>query len=174
MGLGGRLITFMEAAYKDVKCEVRVGEAMSEAFEVRAWLRQGCVLSPILFSLYIDEITTRLRQRGMGVTCGNRLIPALLYADDMVLLAEDEKGMGVSLKVLQEWCVDWSLRVIGSKCGVIHFRRKGEERSKASFNVGQEAIRMVQEYKYLGCVVDEYLGYKSMIEARAKAGMKAL
>ena len=33
---------------------------------------------------------------------------------------------------------------------------------------------MVQEYKYLGCVVDEYLEYKSMIEARAKAGMKAL
>ena len=70
MGLGGRLITFMEAAYKDVKCEVRVGEAMSEAFEVRAGLRQGCVLLPILFSLYIDEITTRLRQRGMGVTWG--------------------------------------------------------------------------------------------------------
>ena len=66
----------------------------------------------------------------------------------MVLLAEDEKGMGESLKVLQEWFVDWSLRVNGSKCGVIHFRRKGEERSKASFNVGQEAIRMVQEYKY--------------------------
>ena len=93
-----RLITFMEAAYKDVKCEVRVGEAMSEAFEVRAGLRQGCVLSPIPFSLYIDEITTRLRQRGMGVTCGNRLIPALLYADDMVFLAEDEEGMGESLK----------------------------------------------------------------------------
>ena len=73
-----------------------------------------------------------------------------------------------------EWCVDWSLRVNGNKCGVIHFRRKGEERSKASFNVGQEAIRMVQEYKYPGCVVDEYLEYKSMIEARAKAGMKAL
>ena len=45
----------------------------------------------------------------MGVTCGNRLIPALLFADDMVLLAEDEKGMGESLKVLQESCVDWSL-----------------------------------------------------------------
>ena len=43
----------------------------------------------------------------------------------------------------------------GNKCGVIHCRRKGEERSKASFNVGQESIRMVQEYKYLGCV--EYL-----------------
>ena len=146
----------MEAAYKDVKCEVRVGEAMSEAFEVRARLQQGCVLSPILFSLYIDEIATRLRQKGMGVTCGNRLIPALLYADNMVLLAEDEKGMEESLNVLQEWCVEWSLRVNGSKCGVIHFRMKGEERSKASFSVGQEAIRMVQEYKYLGCVVDEY------------------
>ena len=60
----------MEAAYKDVKCEVRVGEAMSEAFEVRARLQQGCVLSPILFSLYIDEITTKLRHRGMVVTWG--------------------------------------------------------------------------------------------------------
>ncbi len=59
MGLGGRLIAFMEAAYKDVKYEVRVGESMSEAFEVRARLQQGCVLSPILFSLYIDEITTQ-------------------------------------------------------------------------------------------------------------------
>ena len=61
--------------------------------------------------------------------------------------AEDEKGMGESLKVLQEWCVDWSLRVNGNKCRVIHFRRKGEERSKALFNVGQEpqeAIRIIQ------------------------------
>ena len=48
------------------------------------------------------------------------------------------------------------------------------QRRKASFNVGQEAIRMAHEYKYLRCVVDEYLGYKSMIEARGKAGMKAL
>ena len=149
MGLGRRMITFMEAAYKDVKCEVRVGEAMLEAFEVRAGLRQGCVLSPILFSLYVDKITTRLRQIEMGVTCGNRLIQALLYTDDIVLLAEDEKGMGKSLNLLQEWCVDSSLRVNGNKCVVIHFRRKGEERSKASFNVGQEAIRMVQEYKYV-------------------------
>ena len=93
-----------------------------------------------------------------------------------MLLAEDEKGMGESLNVLQEWCVDWSLRVNGSKCGVIHFRSTGEERSKASFSVGQQAIRMVQEYKYLGCVVDEYMRYKSMIKpiARARAGMKAL
>ena len=49
-------------------------------------------------------------------------------------------------------------------------KERREEGSKALFNVEQEAIRMVQEYKYLGCVVDEYLGYKSIIEARAKAG----
>ena len=67
---------------------------------------------------------------------GNRLIPALLFADDMVCLAEDEKGMGESLKVLQESCVDWSLRVNGSKCGVIHFRRKGEEKRNIWETIG--------------------------------------
>ena len=61
---------------------------------------------------------------------GNRLIPALLFADDMVLLAEDEKGMGESLKVLQESCVYWSLRVNGSKCGVTHALQKERRREE--------------------------------------------
>ena len=78
-------------------CRVRVGEELSSLFR---GLRQGCVLSPILFSLYINSLTEELRNKGVGVTCGERHVPALLYADDMVILADDEAALSKRLETL--------------------------------------------------------------------------
>ena len=52
MGIRGRVTTFLKAVYSDVSCEVKVGEKCSEPFGVSSGLRQGCILSPLLFSLY--------------------------------------------------------------------------------------------------------------------------
>ena len=67
-------------------------------------LRQGCILSPVLFSLYINSLLNKLRKADVGVKCKDQLIPSLLYADDMVLLAEDEEMLRRVLVVLGEWC----------------------------------------------------------------------
>ena len=52
MELKGRLGVFLQELYRRVECEVRVGEYLSEPFEVTSGLRQGCM--PLLFSLYIS------------------------------------------------------------------------------------------------------------------------
>ena len=44
---------FLRAAYADLRCEVKVGEEYSEPFVVTNGLKQRCILSPLLFSLYI-------------------------------------------------------------------------------------------------------------------------
>ena len=54
-GLRGRMVNFIRAAYMESKCEVKVGELMRESFNVVRGLRQGCVLSPVLFSLYANS-----------------------------------------------------------------------------------------------------------------------
>ena len=51
---------------------------------------------------------------------------------------------------------------------------KGVKRSGERFHVRGEEIKVMEEYKYLGCVVDEYLSNVRMVEERAKAGAKAL
>ena len=60
------------------------------------------------------------------------------------------------------------------KCGVMHMRKKGVKRTDGKFHVSGEEVRVVEEYKYLGCVVNEHLQGLRMIEEGAKAGVGAL
>ena len=72
-----------------------VGEERSKPFRVACGLRQGCILSSLLFSLYINSLVNKLKEAEVGVmcTCRGQLISALLYADDAVIFAEDKELM---------------------------------------------------------------------------------
>ena len=56
---------FLTELYRGVECEVRVSDVMSNPFEVTTGLRQGCVVSSLLFSLYIKGIS-RKAERSQG------------------------------------------------------------------------------------------------------------
>ena len=148
----------------DVSGEVKVGEVHSKHFRVACGLRQGCILSPLLFSLYINSLILKLKEAEVGVKCREQLISVLLYADDAVILAEDEKLLKRGLEVLMEWCKEWSVEVNVEKSGVMHMRRKGVKRTVERFYVGGKEIGVVEEYKYLGSVVNEYLTNVRMVE----------
>ena len=71
-GLGGRVLRGIMSFYEDGKACVRVGENVSESFEVKIGLRQGCVMSPWLFNLFMDgvvrEVYTRVNQAGVKLS----------------------------------------------------------------------------------------------------------
>ena len=77
-GFGGRILSFLQAAYRSLTCEVKVGEMMSDSFTVSRGLRQGCVLSPLLFSLYVNSLVEKLRGAGVGVECRGQMVTTLL------------------------------------------------------------------------------------------------
>ena len=173
-GFGGRILSFLQAAYRSLTCEVKVGEMMSDSFTASRGLRQGCVLSPLLFSLYVNSLVEKLRGAGVGVECRGQMVTTLLYADDAVLLAENEEQVKRGLKVLEEWCKEWGVEVNVEKSGVMHIRRRGIKRTVETVFVNDERIGVVEEYKYLGCMVNDWLNCARMAEERAKAGAKAL
>ena len=172
MELRGQLGAFLEELYSGVECEVRVSDVLSDPFEVMTGLRQGCVLSPLLFSLYINGVVEKLREAKVCIRCG---VPALLFADDMVILTEGEEERRRGLGVLEEWCSEWAMKVNADKCGVMHIRRKGfVKRTTSIFSVGGEKLKVVESYEYLGCIVNEHMDCREMVRERATTGRGAL
>ena len=88
LGLKGEILNVIQAIYNRCQCCVRLNGHCSEWFAVEAGLKQGCLLSTILFSIYINDLAKSIKYLNYGINLGSDIVSILLYADDIVLLAE--------------------------------------------------------------------------------------
>jgi len=109
------------------------------------------VLSPLLFSLYINGLVVELKRKRCGVECGGLLIPLLMTLLCLVRMLRDwiEPYM-----VLEEWCSRWGMKLNADKSAIIHFRKKSCLQWDHELSIGRKVIPMVTKYKYLGCFID--------------------
>jgi len=82
--------------------KVRWGKCSSEPFALRSGTRQGGIFSPILFSIFIDEILCKLEQSNCGCYINNTCFNSMLYADDLLLLSLSIHDMLAMLAICQE------------------------------------------------------------------------
>ena len=88
--------------YTETKVRVRVGKETSEEFWTIKGLKQGCVLSPILFCMYIAGLEEKFRIRNMGgVKIGKVRLWSLAYADDLVLLTDNRVALNDMIGTLR-------------------------------------------------------------------------
>ena len=99
-GVGGKLLKAMQNFYVDSMECVRVGMDVSEWFPVNIGLRQGCVMSPWLFNVYMEGVAREVNARVFGkaleimsVNGGRFEINQLLFADDTALVADLEQKL---------------------------------------------------------------------------------
>ena len=99
-GLGGKLLKAVQSFYTDSRACVRVGTDVSEWFPVNVGLRHGCVMSPLLFNVYMDGVVRELNARVFGkglellsVNDGRFEINQRLFADDTALVADSEQKL---------------------------------------------------------------------------------
>ena len=78
---------------------VRWGNAISDVFKTSNGVRQGSVLSPFLFNVYVDSLSEILNQQHIGCFNSGELINHLLYADDLCLISPSVNGLNISLSV---------------------------------------------------------------------------
>ncbi len=101
-------------------------------FNVTAGVRQGDVLSPTLFSLYINNLVQNVIDTNIGIHIDDYIIGILLYADEICLTAESEADLQKLLDIVDRWCEQWIMQVNQDKSNVVHFRKQSQPRTTAS------------------------------------------
>ncbi len=89
-----RLLLYL---YTNQSLKVRLGTITGDNFNVKNGVKQGGALSPILFSVYKDDLFERLEKRGVGCNMDNYFIGCLTYADDLTLLAPSKKASHIMI-----------------------------------------------------------------------------
>lgn len=85
IGINGKMFDAIVSLYSDVECSVRVNNMYTDSFAVQQGVKQGCNLSPTLFSIYINDLANDIKNSNLGIDIDNYIVGILLYADDIVL-----------------------------------------------------------------------------------------
>ena len=105
MGIQDHLICFLRNLYAGQEATVRTGHGTTDWFQIGKGIRQGCILSPCLLSLYAEYImrNAEMEEAQAGIEIAGRNINNLSYADDTTLMAESEEELkSLLMKVKEE------------------------------------------------------------------------
>ena len=153
-GIDGKLISLIRSMYSEVKLQVKHMGSLSDLFSSKVGLLQGEITSPIMFSLFINDIEFNL-QNGInaGITLDQLSIYLLLFADDAVIFSETIEGLQESLNNLESYCDKWNLTVNIDKTKIMVFRKGGALSKKCKWTYKEKEIEIVSNFNYLGIVM---------------------
>ena len=169
------MLRSLQSLYKHVTCAVRINDVQSDIFDVKTGLKQGCILSPQLFKMFVNDLIHAINSLESGLCYGDGSnVSILLYADDIVLLSDNEIKMQSMLECLSEWCHTWGLQINFDKSKVMHFRASSKPKLEYQFKCGDSCLQLVTQYKYLGVLLTEHLDYTAMSKMVAQSASRAL
>ncbi len=148
------LVRFLMIWYCTQEFVVRWGAQFSEPFLVSNGVRQGGILSPYLFNIYMDDLSTELNYLTVGCMFNGFLYNHLLYADDMVLLAPSIRALQTLIAKCSEFANDHSILYNTKKTVCMCFR---PQVLKCKFDpivvLADKQIKCVSSHKYLGVFI---------------------
>ncbi len=123
-------------------------------------VRQGGVISPVLFTVYMDELLTRLQKSGLGCHIGHEYYGSLGYADDMELLCPSVKGMQRMINICTQFGDEYGVKYNAGKTMCIKYERKSRCNGNSNDPVimmGDERLKWVKCIKQLGSYISHDL-----------------
>ena len=171
-GVKGRLLRAIRSLYKKSEGCVRVKDELSSWFPITQGVRQGCVMSPWLFNVFMDKIVREGMENFVGgVKMSTTEVSVVLFADDVMLLTERKEDMEANLRELKKAMSYWGMKIHWGKTKVMMVSRKGEE---CKVCVDGEEIEQVQNMKYLGAILSADGTCEEEIEQRVGAAARVI
>ena len=123
LGIDTKICLAIKSLYNGVKCSVRINSLSTDRFSVNCGVKQVCPLSPLSFDIFINELTVFLKSFELRIDIGGEKACILLYAYDIVLLANTESDLQKLLDGLYARCYNNNRTINACNSNVVHFRR---------------------------------------------------
>lgn len=145
-----------------------IGDSVSQLGEVGSGVPQGSVLGPLLFLLYINDLPTVIKSSKIK-----------LFADDVLLYHRicgpcDSGELQADLSAVVEWASTWQMSLNISKCEACSISRTQNGRQQTKYFIGNNPVKTVEEFKYLGVTITDKLSFHTHISNIAAKGLKTL
>ena len=109
--INGPVYQSIKSIYQNPESCVQLGNSLSGWFRVGSGVRQGDSLSPVLFATFINDLADEINDLDAGIQVGEDKLGLLMYADDIVLIAENASQCQQQLDVMSRWCSQWGMMI---------------------------------------------------------------
>jgi hypothetical protein len=138
------------------------GGALSDYFSAVNGVKQGAVLSPVLFCIYVDDLLILLSKAGVGCFMGPNFVGALAYADDIVLIAPTPTALRKLLSICERYARDYciSFNSLKTKCLFIIPKERRDlfvHVDNLVFYIDDKPISIVKSFSHLGHLINSNL-----------------
>ena len=132
---------------------MRWDSSVSSSFRTTNGVRQGSVLSPMLFNVFVDDLIRSVKRYGFGSIIRGMYTGCCFYADDVALLSPTLFGFQKMLDVCQGFAISKLMKFNPVKSNVMIFRRSAVIAVKnADCTIGGEMLEQVHDFLHLGHV----------------------
>jgi hypothetical protein len=174
-GISEWLVRKVEEIYARTRNKVKVGEKEGEWFETTKGVRQGCPLSPLLFTIYVADVDEMLKKaQAGGVVVGREKVWSLAFADDMVIVAKSEREMKEMMRNLEKYVRKKKLEVNVEKTKMMVFSKRKRKNEESEWKWEESKIERVSEFKYLGYTFNERATVRAQVREVVRKANKAV
>ncbi len=125
IGVNGYMYNAIKNMYENVSSSVRVNGLTTERFDVELGVKQGCVLSLTLFSIFVNDLAGEIKDLKASIDIDGYNLSILLFTDDIALIADSSQALQGMLDTVTDRCQRWRLSINVEMTNVVHFRTPG-------------------------------------------------
>ena len=153
-GVTGNFFNILKNMYNNDSIKIKIGERLSENIYPNQGVRQGCILSPTLFNIFLADLPGTINKtENHPVKIGDkRNLSCIIWADDVIMFSQSEKGLQNMILKLASYTEDNSIEINADKTKCMIFNKTGRL-MRRNFKYKNANLETVREYKYLGFIL---------------------